>query len=128
MPTVPWKHGTPWIGVDLDGTLAHYAYGTGQQGIGDPIPSMLEHVQRWIAEGREVRILTARVAPHPDLPGRERLHATMIQDWCESVGLPRLTVTCVKDPDMVELYDDRAVTIEPNTGRALTQSRRGLLG
>lgn len=29
---------------------------------GDPIPAMLERVKQWIAEGRDVRIFTARAS------------------------------------------------------------------
>ena len=46
-----------WIGVDLDGTLAYYDYWRGPEHIGEPIPAMLERVQRWLAEGKDVRNL-----------------------------------------------------------------------
>ena len=48
-----------WIGVDLDGTLAEYGEFKGLYVIGDPIPKMVERVQRWLAEGWEVCIMTA---------------------------------------------------------------------
>lgn len=51
-----------WIGVDLDGTLAHYDEWRGVSHVGEPVPLMLERVRRWLGEGREVRILTARVS------------------------------------------------------------------
>jgi hypothetical protein len=40
-------------------------------------------------------------------------------DWLESVGLPRLPVTNVKDFSLIELWDDRCVRVEPNTGRPI---------
>lgn len=46
-----------WIGVDLDGTLAHYDGWKGETHIGKPIPLMLARVKRWLAEGKEVRIV-----------------------------------------------------------------------
>lgn len=49
-----------WIGVDLDGTLAHYDGWKGPEHIGAPIPAMVERVKAWLAEGKEVRISTAR--------------------------------------------------------------------
>ena len=56
-----------WIGVDLDGTLAeHYWPAKGDYDptrIGDPIPMMVERVRGWLAEGREVRVFTARGGP-----------------------------------------------------------------
>ena len=53
-----------WIGVDLDGTLAQYGGWNGGL-IGDPVPLMLQRVKEWIADGKDVRIMTARVAPAP---------------------------------------------------------------
>lgn len=98
-----------WIGVDLDGTLAHYEGWTGG-GIGKPIPAMVERVKAWLAGGTEVRIFTARVA-HP-IAGT---HAA-IEAWClEHIG-EALPVTCQKDFSMIELWDDRAVRVVPNTG------------
>ena len=49
-----------WIGVDLDGTLAEYHGWNGS--IGKPIAPMVDRVKRWLAEGVEVRIMTARVS------------------------------------------------------------------
>lgn len=50
-----------YIGVDLDGTLAEY-HGWGDDSIGAPVPKMLARVKKWLAEGQEVRIVTARVS------------------------------------------------------------------
>jgi len=97
-----------WIGVDLDGTLARYDSWISEEHIGDPIPAMAARVRQWLSEGREVRIFTARVSN-----GRP---AHFIQDWTETHFGVRLHVTNVKDFAMVELWDDRAVQIIPNTG------------
>ena len=52
-----------WIGVDLDGTLAEY-HGWHDDGrIGKPILPMVARVKKWLAEGKEVRIVTERVWP-----------------------------------------------------------------
>jgi hypothetical protein len=52
-----------WIGVDLDGTLAHYAGWRGSMHVGPPIVPMLDRVKRWLAEGTyDIRIFTARVS------------------------------------------------------------------
>lgn len=99
-----------WIGVDLDGTLAHYDGWRGVEHIGDPVPRMLERVREWLAQDREVRIFTARVSAEPEENRR------IIGDWCERHGLPRLAVTNVKDFGMIELWDDRAYRVEANTG------------
>ena len=111
-----------WIGVDLDGTLAHYDGWKGPKHIGKPIMPMVERVKRWIAEGKEVRIFTARAwsppfgsDPDRDLDALEAIEA--IRKWLKTVGLPAdLEVTCTKDYGMIELYDDRAVQVRMNTG------------
>lgn len=99
-----------WIGVDLDGTLAHYDGWKGIEHIGDPVPAMFERVKQWLAEGKTVKIFTARVC-------RDRVEVIRhIHAWCEKHGLPPLEVTNVKDFGMIELWDDRCVAVEPNTG------------
>ena len=107
------NRGHGWIGVDLDGTLAEYHSWLGTEHIGDPVPAMLSRVKRWVSEGKEVRIFTARVS-HPT---KARLATRAIGDWCEKHGLPRLPVTNSKDFGMIELWDDRAVQVEINSGK-----------
>jgi hypothetical protein len=110
-----------WVGVDLDGTLAHYS-GWGDGGIGEPVPAMLARVKQWLADGIDVRIVTARVAGvfiGKDTPAERSAfeeHAK-VQAWCEKHIGRRLPVTAVKDYAMVELWDDRCIQVEPNTGR-----------
>jgi hypothetical protein len=116
----------PWIGVDLDGTLAVYDQFQGHTHIGDPIPAMVERVKRWLAEGQLVKVFTARGGELPDGEEKREVHA-VIHVWCETHIGVRLEVTNVKDYGMVELWDDRCVTVESNTGRPLAPSRRGLL-
>ncbi len=100
-----------WIGVDLDGTLAHFDHWRGPDSIGLPIPAMVKRVEGWIAEGREVRIFTARATEPRLIPPIKR--------WLKLHGLPDLRVTNVKDFQMIELWDDRAVQVIHNTGRAV---------
>jgi hypothetical protein len=95
---------------------------------------MLERVKAWLAEGKEVRIFTARVYPLPlwrpdsgwsvlDIPkGDPRVDAAdalaCIAQWCVLHVGTSLPITCTKDFGMVELWDDRAVQVEANTGLA----------
>ena len=111
-----------WVGVDLDGTLAHYEGWKGETHIGDPIPLMVERVRRWLREGYEVRIFTARVS-HPD---QAVAAEDAIKEWCIKNLGTMLQVTCRKDYDMLELWDDRAVQVIANTGEAVGTSTRGL--
>ncbi len=116
-----------WIGVDLDGTLAHYDGFKGAQHIGDPVWPMVNRVKRWLTDGRDVRIFTARVdggtvALNMDNEAGAQFAEVAkvrgyIEAWClEYIGVI-LPVTCQKDYGMIELWDDRCVQIIPNTGR-----------
>jgi len=55
--------GEGWYGFDLDGTLAKYDGWKGIDRIGEPVRPMVELIKRMHAEGKTVKILTARVAP-----------------------------------------------------------------
>lgn len=116
-----------WIGVDLDGTLATYPVPI--ETIGDPIPLMVDRVKQWWDEGIEVRIMTARVGRcgerNPDGVADDEEFAAnqerLIQDWCmKHLGFP-LRTTCSKDFNMIQLWDDRCIQVEMNTGRILSQ-------
>lgn len=98
-----------WIGVDLDGTLAVYDGWKGADHIGEPIPEMAFRVRKWLADDRDVRIFTARACHIEAL--------APIQAWCVKHFGKELPITNTKDYGMIELWDDRAVQVEPNTGR-----------
>lgn len=113
-----------WVGVDLDGTLAHYSVWKGPEHIGEPIKPMVDRVKKWLVEGKDVRIFTARVfAPHGDAARQNQAATALlyVQTWCEVIIGKRLPVTCVKDFDMIELWDDRAVQVVTNTGIPVTE-------
>lgn len=103
----------PWIGVDLDGTLAHKldSYGEDGTAIGEPVPAMVDRVKQWLGEGKQVKIFTARVANDPE---RKIEHA--IRGWCREHLGKELPVTCEKDPRMTGLWDDRAHGVVADTG------------
>jgi hypothetical protein len=103
-----------WIGVDLDGTLAHYKGWQGIEHIGDPIQPMVDRVRSLLNRGYKVKIFTARVCREEE---REKV-IEVIHKWLmEKAKLPPLEVTNVKDFGMISLYDDRAIQVELNTGR-----------
>jgi hypothetical protein len=115
-----------WIGVDLDGTLARYDGWVSETHIGAPVLPMLERVKAWLAEGKDIRIFTARVdggeiALSMGNSDGEKFRdvqkvVAAIGSWClEHVGQV-LPVTNRKDYGMIELWDDRAVQVIPNTG------------
>jgi len=112
MESEPEENDMGWIGVDLDGTLAHYDEWKGVDHIGGPVPAMLERVKKWVEEGRTVKIFTARAsAPDFDL--------AVVHEWLKANGLPELEVTNAKDYAMIECWDDRCIQVEPNTGRRI---------
>jgi hypothetical protein len=104
-----------WIGVDLDGTLAYYDRWKSPTHIGAPIDLMVDRVKRWLSEGREVKIMTARVA-HAAQAEEAR---EAIEKWCEEHIGQKLEVTCCKDLAMIQLWDDRVVQVRKNTGERM---------
>ena len=98
----------PWIGVDLDGTLARYeAY---QEGVvGDPIWPMVERVRAVLAAGQyDVRVFTARANNFNDV--------TAIRDFLIMAGLAGLEITDHKDPACIEIWGDRCRQVLRNAG------------
>jgi hypothetical protein len=128
-----------WIGVDLDGTLAQYTESAPWNVLGQPVPAMLARVKAWLAEDKDVRVLTARVFPY--IPGisstevfsknRRCFHTGEMFSPAEMVLVIQkytflhlgkiLPVTCAKDSHMIEQWDDRTVQVVPNTGQTLAE-------
>ncbi len=102
----------PYIGVDLDGTLAKEDEEFhGVETIGEPIPKMVNRVKRMLAQGKTVKIITARAAGPEGDKAKDA-----VGDWTERVFGQRLEVTNEKTPGMHRLYDNKAIGIETNTG------------
>ncbi len=110
--------GRPWIGFDLDGTIAVYGRWRGIGHIGSPVPSMVALLKRLHEAGETVKIVTARVAPRRD--GQDVVRARrIVERWCErNLGFVP-AITYKKDASMIALYDDRVIQVEKNTGRIL---------
>lgn len=110
---------SPWIGVDLDGTLASDTGelwdAEGRPKIGKPVDKMVCRVKRWIAGGQTVKIFTARAASRAQVQG--------IRAWLARHGLPDMEVTNVKDFNLIELWDDRCVEVTRNSGRPVHQEK-----
>lgn len=121
-----------WLGVDFDGTISEYKGWNGPGHLGAPIPEMVRKV-KWVLENQPdvmVKIFTARAYPivqtiyeDTDLSVIEDEHleacviaVRAIQVWCKEVFGQVLPITCVKDYGMSELWDDRAISVTPNTG------------
>lgn len=109
-----------WFGFDLDGTLAEYEQGEwkGYKVIGKPIVKMCEVAKRLHAEGKTVKIITARVA-EASLSAKE---ATLEQikevigEWCEKNLGFRPEIVAEKDHHLNQFYDDRCFEVVRNEG------------
>lgn len=132
--------GQGWYGFDLDGTLAVYDGWHGIDHIGAPVAKTVRLMKRMHEDGLRVKILTARVSPRSDVemklnPYLENHwciespndmpwamnfeHWTaleFIQDWCWKVLGFVPEITHEKDYLMLNLFDDRVVQVEPNSG------------
>jgi FMN phosphatase YigB (HAD superfamily) len=101
----------PWVGFDFDGTLAHSE-------TAEPIEKMVDLAKAFLAQGKKVKILTARVASIQSAQHRKQ-EREFIQKWTRKHIGRQLEVTSEKDHLMLRLYDDRAVQIKRNTGEVV---------
>ena len=90
-------------GVDFDGTLVK----ENSSKINEPVMPMVERVRKWLEEGEDVIIFTAR--------GYQRT----VEDFCVKYFGRPLQITNVKMRGQAEWYDDRAIAVERDTGRIL---------
>lgn len=110
-----------WVGFDLDGTLAVYDGYVDPGHIGVPIEKNVARVRELLARRVEVRVFTARA--YSDGSPTQNIYVELaiqaVKAWCVDVFGVALEVTCCKDFNMIELWDDRAVQVEFNTGRVV---------
>lgn len=112
-----------WIGVDLDGTLAVYDGWKGLTEIGAPVPAMIERVKKLYAEGKNIRIFTARVGP-PSTLAEICLFQHALDVWCFKYIGTTFPATHEKDFNMIDFYDDRCKQVAMNTGEVIEESLR----
>ena len=109
----PASKSESWVGVDLDSTLAWRPHMVkGIPFIGKPVAAMKKRVMAWSNGGQKVKIFTARAATPGAIPP--------VKAWLKEHGFPALEVTNEKDQFCIAIYDDRAVAVEPNTGKLLS--------
>jgi len=101
--------------VDLDGTLAEYDNWVSPTHIGNPVPEMAFRVKKWLSEGKDVRIFTARASVPEMIP--------VVEEWAEKHFGQKLKVTNQKDFSTETIWDDRARQVEINTGRLIGEKR-----
>lgn len=120
------KENRPWVGVDLDGTLAEYTEWRGTTHIGKPVRAMCDLVKLLHKQGEVIKIFTARVSDAEEDPKKVAKVKKNIQDWCEEHLGFRPEVTDRKDYCMVALYDDRAIQVVQNSGHLLEETIKDL--
>lgn len=106
------------IAVDFDGTLADDSRVKYPE-CGPPVWRMVERVRRWIAEGHEVVLFTARLA-EKDVH-RERDQVKRLTEWLDLYGIHNtdgtvIAMTAWKLPKFDEFWDDKAVRVARNLG------------
>lgn len=106
------------IAVDFDGTLADDSRVKYPE-CGPPVWRMVERVRRWIAEGHEVVLFTARLA-EKDVH-RERNQVKRLTEWLDLYGIHNtdgtvIAMTAWKLPKFDEFWDDNAVRVARNLG------------
>ncbi|MCK4828367.1 hypothetical protein KA005_72225, partial [bacterium] len=118
---LPYSNGKHehWFGFDLDGTLAHDNGWKGKDHIGEPIKKTVELIEKYLKDGKKVKIFTARAYDKKAIPP--------IKAWLKINNLPQLEITNKKDPGMIMLYDDRAVQVRKNTGNLVKGLSSGYL-
>jgi hypothetical protein len=102
--------------IDLDGTLAYYDKFDGKDIIGKPIQKMVDLVKKFIENGDKITIFTARASDEKAIK--------VIKEWCkEHIGKDELDVTNIKLSSFDLFYDDKAITVEKNTGVILSKPK-----
>lgn len=101
------------IALDLDGTLAFYDKWRGIDHIGEPIPEMMKKVRKWIEDGDDIEIFTARVSGDANEATLATWH---IDQWLRKHDLPPFTISCIKKKKYDLFMDDRAISVVKNRG------------
>jgi hypothetical protein len=111
----------PHHATDFHQTLAQYDHETQHPEDFDnmaPVEKMVNRVKTWLANGEKVTIFSAAANPTNDWDGRI---ARGMGDWSEKHIGVRLPVTGIKEESFDDMWDDKAVALEPNTGKRLSK-------
>lgn len=108
-----------WIGVDFDGTISRDRdFRSSPYELGEPIPSMINRIKGWIAEGYTVKLLTARMNPvsHTGITRDIVKMEALLKQWCLKHIGTELECVMAKDGLMEVLWDDRAIQVVRDIG------------
>jgi hypothetical protein len=76
--------------------------------VGRPVKAILKRIRAWREAGWEVRLITARACDPDCLPE--------VRKWLKRRKLTDMPITNRVDRYCVEIWDDRAIQVERNTG------------
>lgn len=113
------KQGPPWIGVDFDGTLAEHPKGEFKKKDLKPIAPMVSRVKRWMKDGKDVHILTARVSPESFSKKKVKKQRKVIRKWCKKHLGRKLPVTSEKNQALSAIYDNIAYHVVKDKGHVV---------
>lgn len=100
------------IYIDFDGTTATQKDGY-QREIGEPIMPMIDRINKWIKQGHNITIFTARAE---NMNISEKLDIEM---FCVKYFGRVLPITAIKHHECDLYIDDKAIRVERNTGKLL---------
>lgn len=100
------------IYIDFDGTIATQKDGY-QREIGEPIMPMIDRINKWIKQGHNITIFTARAE---NMNISEKLDIEM---FCVKYFGRVLPITAIKHHECDLYIDDKAIRVERNTGKLL---------
>ena len=112
----------PWVGVDLDNTLAEFDVFRGWDHVGAPIPNAVDLVKDLLQQGRAVKIFTARVAPNAEGKDHIPIARAAIEAWTAMVFGRALPATSQKDVYCTRIVDDIAAPPPLKPSIAFTDS------
>lgn len=101
------------IYIDFDGTIVTQKDGY-QREIGEPIMPMIDRINKWIKQGHNITIFTARASKWVD--NFEKLDIEM---FCVKYFGRVLPITAIKHHECDLYIDDKAIRVERNTGKLL---------
>jgi hypothetical protein len=109
------------IAVDFDGTLAQLFEPYDPRRAGPPLgpddPKSIFNMTKKLVRKHKVVVLTARMNSKEHTPAQLKYTSKLIAGWTKKYLGVSLPCTSEKHHSMQVIYDDRAIAIDPKTGR-----------
>jgi len=98
------------IAVDFDGTLLDQNNIPAGGRMGPPTQGALAWINRWVAEGHQIVIFTARAVNKPEV-------YQAVEDWLRHFQVPYHGITNIKQPYFAAMIDNQAIEFQGDWGR-----------